>query len=659
MTEIIKEASAWLLKAEGKTVGKILSVKGAEDSFVKIEDGVWRWNRCTAVPTDHLRMEVLLLGKPTFTMIPSISYNGNGWGSTPEYVGDSFEGVPWTFASHRVTIPSCTYSENEAVSIALMAANESDSTACSLYQTPEGERHVLIFPEEEGPKTLQRHFWGEPFQGSMEPSQEFSAILLVKSSDGSKFRYPTLLDFAWRYYGHSMKAPLEAKELYRLSIAYCRYLYEREQDGFAGFTTGSQWHQGVTSYRKTEHKYEISWVGQNASMANAFIWDYLQTGDKEKLQMAIDALDSWLKFAQYPAGLVAARVDRGEWRYMEFPPDFKPDRWEVGECTYESFVGFAGKKFRRAPDGQILLQNDACNNGGAADGYFEAYELLQKAGIEKPEYLAAAYKICDFAMKNQNEEGAFAKSWDEEGFVLAKEGTVGCFLILPLITAYKRSGNQKYLDSAKKAFSFYYNTLERDGFTTAGALDTYCIDKESSSPLLRDALALYEVTGKQDYVAAAEKIAWYLCTWMMHFTIQYSSDSLIGKMGYDTFGSTAVSTAHQALDQYALRDVLSFLKLYELTGFAQWRERALVFWCNACQCISDGTQYINGRLRPAGAQDEAIFHTRWGRHGVPPFSPSQWLPGWPCAFRLENLRFHPDWEIFDQGLSAIEGKLHR
>ena len=129
--------------------------------------------------------------------------------------------------------------------------------------------------------------------------------------------------------------------------------------------------------------------------------------------MAIDALDSWLKFAQYPAGLVAARVDRGEWRYMEFPPDFKPDRWEVGECTYESFVGFAGKKFRRAPDGQILLQNDACNNGGAADGYFEAYELLQKAGIEKPEYLAAAYKICDFAMKNQNEEGAFAKSRDE------------------------------------------------------------------------------------------------------------------------------------------------------------------------------------------------------------------------------------------------------
>ena len=144
---------------------------------------------------------------------------------------------------------------------------------------------------------------------------------------------------------------------------------------------------------------------------------------------------------------------------------------------------------------------------------------------------------------------------------------------------------------------------------------------------------------------------------MMHFTVQYPADSLLGKMGYDTFGSTSVSTAHQALDQYALRDVISFMKLYELTGFAQWRERAIAFWCNACQCVSDGTQYINGRLRPAGAQDEAIFHTRWGRHGVKPFGPSQWLPAWPCAFRLENFRWHPDWTLFDTGLTEIEGQI--
>jgi len=659
MTEIIRYENGYAIAVNGKPYAKIISADGATDTFEPIEDGAWKWVRKTAAPTDNMRMELLFIGDPTFTMVPGISYNGNGWGTLAEYVGDFDEdGTPWSWASHRATIPACTYSENDEISVSLMA-KENDNNACSLYKTDGGKLHVIIFPEEEKPRTLQRHFWGDPFQGTMEPRDTFEAIILAKPSNGKKHRYDSLLDFAWRYYGHAFKAPMSAKELYRLSIAYCRFLYQKEKDGFAGFTMGSQWHPHVTCYRKTEHRYEIGWVGQSASMANAFIWDYIKTGDKEKLDTAIEVHDSWLKYGKHKAGHINARCDFDPWRYMEFPADYEPDKWELGECTYETYKNFVGKKFGRYPDGKIKLRHDACNIGTGADCYFEAYDLLKSIGIDKPEYLEAAYDICNFALKQQDEEGSFAKSWNDEGEILAKKGTIGCFLVLPIITAYKKSGDKKFLDSAVKAFDFYYGGLERDGFTTAGALDTYSIDKESSSPLLRDALALYEVTKDEKYIACAEKIAWYLCTWMMHFTVEYPEDCLITKMGYDTLGSTSVSTPHQACDQYALRDVLSFLKLYELTGYKQWRERAIIFWCNACQCISDGTMFINGRLRPAGAQDEAIFHTRWGRYGVKPFGPSQWLPGWPCAFRLENLRFHDDWAIFDEGITEIEGKIER
>jgi hypothetical protein len=102
---------------------------------------------------------------------------------------------------------------------------------------------------------------------------------------------------------------------------------------------------------------------------------------------------------------------------------------------------------------------------------------------------------------------------------------------------------------------------------------------------------------------------------------------------------------------------LSFLRLSELTGNVQWKERAKAFWCNASQGISDGTLYVNQRLRPAGAQDEAVFHTRWGRRVSPAFGLSQWLPTWPVAFRMENLRWHEDWSFFDEGLTKIEGSL--
>ena len=666
MIEIIKSESGHVIRVDGKAYAAIAAAHGATDTFKKIEDGAWKWHRHTDAPTDKMRMEVTLLGEATFTMVPAVSYNGNGWGKTPEYVGDRAEdGTPWSWASHRVTIPSCTYSENEQISLALMAEPNSNS-ACSLYKVNEGEKHVLIFPEEEKPKTLHRHFWGEPFQGTMEPATDFEGILFVSESDGTRHRYKTMLDFAWRYYGHSIKPPYSAKELYRLSIAYARYLLQKEKDGFVGFTSGAQWIPKLNGYQKSEHGYELGWVGQNASFATAFIYDYIANGDKENLETGLAVLDGWLTLGLTNEKFISAHKNyKGEPNpllNLPFETMTKEDLdpWEFPEATLESIICRRLGKPRPAPRDPAkprLPGNDACNLGTGAEGYFEAYDLLQSIGIDRPQYLEMALRTCDFALESQDENGCFAKSWDHDGNVTSKKGTIGCFLILPLINAYKRTNEEKYLTAAIRAFDFYYEELEREGYTTAGALDTYSIDKESASPLLRDALALYEATKDRKYITCAEKIAWYLCTWMMHFTVEYPEECLIAKLNYDTFGSTSVSTPHNAVDQYALRDVLSFLKLYELTGFVQWREKALAFWCNACQGISDGTLYVGGRLRPAGSQDEAIFHTRWGRHTVPPFTPSQWLASWPCAFRLENLRWLKDWDFFNEGLTKIEGAL--
>ena len=664
MTEIIKDGSGYLIVNGGKSYAKILPADGATDTFEEICDGVWKWHRHTETATDHMRMEMIFLGEPTFTLIPSVSYNGNGWGDTPEYVGDFAEdGTPWSFAWHRVMIPACTYSENDEIEIALMA-DPNVNCACSLYKVDEGKKHVLIFPEEEKPKTLNRHFWEGPYEGKMEPANDFEGIIFTSLSDGTRFRYKSLLDFAWRDYAHPVKAPMKAADLYRYSLAFCHYLFEREKDGFAGFTRNAQYHLGITGYKKYEHVYEVGWAGQSASMANAFIYEYLRNGDKEKLNMALEAHDSWIRKGRHEAGHITGRLDFDEWAYKDFDPTYVPDKWELGANVYENLLNrylsnLAGKppKIVRDKDGRAFKDNDACNNGTAADCYFEAYDMLKKAGIDKPEYLDMAYGICNHAIKTQDENGSYAKTWRNNGEVRAKKGTIGCFLILPMLKAYDNSGDKKYLDSAVRAFNFYYSELERDGFTTAGALDTYSIDKESASPLLRGALALYDTTGDKKYIACAEKIAWYLSTWMMYYTIDYPADSAIGKTGFDTFGGTSVSTPHNALDMYALRDVLSFLRLAELTGFGQWRERALALWCNACQCVSDGTLVLDGALAPTGSQFEAVFHTRWGRHSTGPFTITNLLPGWPCAFRLENLRWHSDWSFFDEGLTEIEGKI--
>lgn len=656
---IIKEHDCANIVVNGKTVAVALGYQNAIDTFEKISDIAYLWKRKTNAPVTEMKMHLSVPGEAQFTMIPSVNYNGNGWGSTPEYTGDRDEnGEIWTYAYHRITIPSCTYTQTADASVALMA-KEDDITSCALYREDDAENHLVMWPEVEGPKTLQRHFWGEAYHGSMEPRDEFEAIIVAYEAEDKAIRYDKLLDFAWRYYAHPIAAPMQPEQLKKLSLAYSRFLYQEEQNGFCGFTMGSQWYRCYGQYMKTFHRYEISWVGQSGVMANSMLREYLETANKESLRMGLAAHDSWLKFSENKCGIVDARIDFHPWRNMPFDKDYKPDIWTLGESEYESHSVYAGKKFLRDENGRILLQIDACNVGGAADAYFEAYDLAKECGYDKPEYLETAISICNFAIKTQADDGRFAKSWYQNGEVRVADGTIGCFLILPLLTAYKRTGEKKYFDSALKAFKFYYGALERDGYTTAGALDTYCIDKESSSPLIRDALVLYEITGDKQYLTASENIGWYLCTWLMHYTIKYPEESLIGQMGYDTFGSTSVSTAHQALDQYALRDVISFLKLAEYTDNIQWREKAIAFWCNACQCISDGTMYLNGRLRPAGAQDEAVFHTRWGRRSVGSFRPSQWLPAWPAAFRLETLDHHPDWSVFREGLNEISGKIER
>ena len=127
------------------------------------------------------------------------------------------------------------------------------------------------------------------------------------------------------------------------------------------------------------------------------------------------------------------------------------------------------------------------NLGTAATYFFKAARLAEQAGTPRPEYEKLALGICDFALRAQLDSGEFAKSWFMDGTINAAHGSVGAFMILLFWTRIPLPANKKYADCALRAFAFYYGEFAKNGFTTAGALDSYCIDKESAAPLLRGA----------------------------------------------------------------------------------------------------------------------------------------------------------------------------
>jgi hypothetical protein len=328
-------------------------------------------------------------------------------------------------------------------------------------------------------------------------------------------------------------------------------------------------------------------------LANALIWEGIRTKNAYLVEEGFSVLDSWIKYAYLPIKVVHSYYDPDQDRYIE-----------------------------------------ACNLGTAGLAFFEAEDFSLNLDRPPEIYHKAALEICDFALSHQDHSGCFARCWKADGTVAIKDGTVGAFLIPPLVIAYMKGYGEKYLISAKKAYNYYYKELSEYGFTTAGALDIYSIDKESGIPLLKSAIMLYKATNEKQWLEKAEHAAWYLSTWQYAYTICFDSQSALATLHFDTHGGTMVSVVHMGMDPYALSYIPEFINLWEATGNTRWWERARAIWRNGCQGVSDGTLVVNGHTRPRGSQSEAYQVTRQGNMG----NVYEWLVAWPTSFRLEVIR---------------------
>jgi len=550
-----------------------------------------------------------------YAIIPSVNYNGNNWGRGKEPKGFQREGQWWTVSYRSTPIPGATYSEGEAYAVAMWGENPSraeDAFSCSIRPEEHKTTHCLIFPEEEMPLCYaSRDRYVEGFRRKINLDKgtvkTMFAYLHVSKVKPQHRAIQAFLRKAWQMADHDSPAVYEPEKIWQLAIRYAKESLWAEEGSYKGFSIGLLPDNKGGWIQRERGKYEIGWCGQNASLGNSFLTDYLKTGDESSLEMGLTCLDTWADHAVLPNGLFITNYD-----YI----------------------------LEKRTDATL----DACNLGTAALNYFEAANLAKQCKKERPDYEKIALGICRFVKEDQQENGVYGRGWKYEGECVYREGTVGCFLVPPMIEAYQRTKDKSYLESAIRAYNHYIKQLNEDGYTTAGALDTWCIDKESSISLLRSALKLYHIMQDARYLDDAVQVSCYLSTWLWHYNGVYPPEDDFTRYVYNTFGATSVSTQHRHLDPYAILWVSEWIELSQLTHDSQWKEKALAIWRNGCQLISDGTMEINGMLRPVGSQNEAYFQCNWNftnrRERI-----NQWLVAWPSAFRLETLRRLPDWHI--------------
>jgi len=604
------------------------------DKIAELENGYYKFDRVYKNTDDYERSVVFMfeceaMYKPDFYMIPSTTYNGNKWGEGLEPKGLSHDGKPWVFGYQRVSIPSATFSENSEVSVGLFACDktaESLVSACSMTETDGGMIHRLIWPDREEPLVyVSRDQYSPPQTPEITIGgwAEYAVTFYISLNPVTKpfYGWTKTFDRAQQLMKRDITNYMSGEQFWKLRVDFIennQYTKAGQDDCYSLLEIGFLPDGHIYNFFPEEHdvskiefkrrdtgdrRFEIGWTGQNAAAAVALIYDYLKTKNEDSLRIGIEVLDTWANHAPLPCGLF--------------------------EVEFDELLGTHPKNY---------FTIDTCNLGWGIWQMLEAYQVLQSIGTDKPAYKAMALNACDFFLTHRTPDGSFGKSWHRDGTPNDTNGTIGCFLLIGLLKAYEVTGQNEYLDCTKEMFKYY---VERDLARmecTAGALDTYCIDKETCWPLLAAALDLYEITGEEKYLDDARDAAYYMLSFTFQYDGLYGPETDFSTLGYRTYGGTSVSTQHHHLDPWGSLMAYDNYRLYRITGDEKWRIWYEALWKNAMLGVSDGELIVHGLKRPPSTQNEIFLQNRFTFSAdCPPGRFNDWLQSWPGQFKLVTL----------------------
>lgn len=565
---------------------------------------VCRWVNLSDGPLvcqPEIRVRTLFV--PTHWVIPGVSYNGNGWGRGKEPKGLSLDGEPWVFDNRRTSIPACTLSENGTDYFALMASvrdEASHKASCSMVKQDDGTMiHRLIWPETERPVTyVSRDRYGDPHEDfvTIPACGAFTAtaILLTGKPVLENYAAADVEDAVLDMTDSDFRPLWTPGELIPLCCSFAKSLL-REVGERKMFIIG--WYLENGRFLQSWGS-EFGWCGQNGMYARLMIERGTETGDPSLVSIGTEVLDAYSHEAVAPTGLIHTHYDR--------------------------IVTYGGPV------------EDTCNLGFAVCELSKAWQYTHERGTDHPAWLNAARGVADFLTGHWSDEWGFGKAWNTEtGECADPGGTIGAYLIPGLTALYRATGEKQYLEYARRACRFYRDRDLANFACTAGALDTNCIDKETSCSLIAGALDLYDIDGSEEWLTCAKMAGWYFCSWMFHHDTVNIPGSDFELYGYRTLGGTTVSAQHHHIDLWGALVVPCMYRLGKITGDRHWNIRGDLLWANAIQNVAPaGGKTIHGIHRHEGAQNEAYFNCHWGGSDTQP-GPGRyndWLVAWPQAF---------------------------
>lgn len=364
------------------------------------------------------------------------------------------------------------------------------------------------------------------------------------------------------------------------------------------------------------YDYQMGFIGFQIPNAYYLLRKGIEAKDKSMIDKACKVIDFWAKESPTENGLPKSWAE---------PFIDKPYGWR----NYQMFMRIAG-------DGM--------------EGALQAWSLLQKKNINKPEWLNFCKGFGDWLVKNQNEDGSYylRYDWWNDGKPSHDSKYTTTNVVRYLVELYTVTKKKDYLDAALKAGAFSLQEINKDYLYVGGVIDNPNVkDRESGQQAIYAFMALYDNTQDRKWLDAAVQAARYTETFMYAYDVPMTiGDTLTDFPAHkSTTGQTLIATGHSGVDNGLSFSSFQYYRLYLFTGDKHLLQIAKMAMHNSLQ-----TMDIDGAMgyKYKALQTEA-FQLSGNTRG---HSVRQWL-AWNTAAVMDPLcRFKDAFNSMD--IDALE-----
>jgi len=248
-----------------------------------------------------------------------------------------------------------------------------------------------------------------------------------------------------------------------------------------------------------------------------------------------------------------------------------------------------------------------------------AYDLLLCSKLTSNDiWLNKVFKFGKFLTKIQNKDGSWYRAYATDGEPITEpkewlgrtpieQKTATSVPIFLLVKLHKLFPKENFLSTAEKAGVWVLHEMVDKTHYRGGSLDcANVIDKEAMGIVLNSLMALYEQTGKKEYLKGAKKAGVLALTWNFLWDVPFEPGSFLYEYNFHTrgWGGIDIIWAGSVVDIYSLNFCRDWIKLSNITGNTLFKEVSKLVLNGTQQLLSYNENYYG--MVETGMQEEGF-----------------------------------------------------